>query len=126
MVRTLRSAGVDMHALAARVEQKTMALTEAEMTKIFDAGFEHGRATGYRQAITEIEDQKKTLRFHDVGGEEASAFHAMAIFCQRNYCGGNSKERQFVEHMVNWTKRREPTDRQAEWLEDIYQRLGGT
>jgi hypothetical protein len=36
----------------------------------------------------------------------------------------NAKEHDFVEDMVRWCARREPTEKQGKWLHAIYSRIG--
>jgi hypothetical protein len=36
----------------------------------------------------------------------------------------SEKEQEFVADMVRWCARREPSEKQAKWLHDIYCRIG--
>jgi hypothetical protein len=36
----------------------------------------------------------------------------------------SEKERDFVEDMVRWCARREPSEKQGKWLHSIYCRIG--
>ena len=82
--RTVKADGADIHTLADLVEQANGGkLNEAEMKKLFDAGYEAGHAEGVRAAEAKM------------------------------------------PHTVRWTRRKEPTPKQARWLRDIYLQLGG-
>ena len=45
----------------------------------------------------------------------------MAVYCHARRWQLSAKEREFVESMLQW--RGEPTERQREWLTDLYARL---
>jgi hypothetical protein len=49
----------------------------------------------------------------------------MAIECRDHDDGRLSpREREFVEDMVRWTARREPSEKQGKWLRMLYVRVG--
>jgi hypothetical protein len=48
-------------------------------------------------------------------------WHRMAAYCHRYRAALNSRDRAFVETMLTW--RSQPTERQQDWLIDIYARL---
>jgi hypothetical protein len=104
-----RIAGADFHELAARV--KGVKLSEAEMQKIYNAGVRDGK-----DAATAGQG------FGDV---EGPSYYQMAQFCAEHDDGRlTSKERGFVDDMVRWCARREPTEKQGKWLHVLYFRLG--
>ena len=108
--KTLNGAGADIHDLAARVKGGGK-LSEAEMRKIYEAGVEAGK-----------NDAAVDKGFNSVDG--LISWHDMAIYCAGH--GGRlaPREQQFIEDMVRWTARREPSEKQGKWLHAIYVRLG--
>jgi hypothetical protein len=117
IVRTLKATGLDIHALAERVENANGGkLSDAEMRKLYDAGYEAGmRAVENRQ--------HGTGDFHNVDG--TPAWIEIALFCQQNSDRMRENERQFVNDMASRSVWREPTEKQAKWLRSIFFRLGG-
>ena len=72
IVRVLKSTGADIHTLAERVENVNGGkLTDAEMQKIYNAGFQAG-----------ANKQHSTGDFHNVDG--TPAWNEIALFCQQN------------------------------------------
>ena len=105
--RVLREEGSDIHELAARIE----GLSQAEMKKLYDAGFRKGKSTA----------TAATPDFSNVG----PSFYEMACEIQHKGDGRlNQRETDFVNDMVRWCARREPTEKQAKWLHAIYCRIG--
>ena len=107
--RTLNSAGTDFHELAARV--KGGKLSESEMKRVYDAGYQEGKDA----AVTA----------QGFSNTEGPSWLEMA-----KYCAGHDdghlipREREFVDDMVRWCARREPTEKQGKWLLSIYAKLG--
>lgn len=109
ILRTLEAEGADIHELAERVEGRK--LSQAEMRRIYDKAFADGRKS-----------VAATADFSNVGGP---SFHAMACEIQHKDDGRLSpKERDFVDDMVRWCARREPSEKQAKWLHAIYCKIG--
>jgi hypothetical protein len=107
--RALAQEGADIHELAKRIE----GLSEADMKKLYDAGFEKGRSTA--AATT-------TASFSSVDGP---SFYEMACACKHKGGGRLSpKESDFINDMVVWCSRREPTEKQGKWLLALYCRIG--
>jgi len=120
--RALKAAGADIHTLAALVEQTGGGeLSEAEMKKLYVAGYEAGRADGVR--AVEAKQHHDEDGFRSVDG--VPSWHAMATFCQDRSARLRGNEPDFIDDMVGWTALRQPTQRQAKWLRRIYARLGG-
>jgi hypothetical protein len=116
LVRMLKGAGADIHVLAERVENANGdKLNEAEMRKLYEAGYEAG--------MRAVEDKSSTGGFHNVDG--TPAWNEIALFCQRNNDRLRENERQFVNDMAARSVWREPTEKQAKWLRSIFYRLGG-
>ena len=117
IVRTLKSTGADIHALAERVENVNGGkLSEAEMRKLYDAGYEAGmRAVESKQ--------HGSGDFHNTDG--TPSWHEIARFCQQNRERLRPNEREFVDDVTARTVWREPTEKQAKWLRSIFFRLGG-
>jgi hypothetical protein len=117
IVRVLKSTGADIHTLAERIENVNGGkLTDAEMQKIFNAGFQAGAHAGENK-------QHGTGDFHNVDG--TPAWNEIALFCQQNDSRLRENERQFVNDMAGRSVWREPTEKQAKWLKSIFYRLGG-
>jgi hypothetical protein len=117
LVRTLNSAGADIHTLADRVEHANGGgLTEAEMRKLYDAGYDAGvRAT---------EDKHHgSGDFHNTDG--SPDWSEIALYCQRHNDRLRPTEQTFIDDMASRTVWREPTPKQAKWLRSIFLRLGG-
>ena len=116
IVRTLKGAGADIHVLAERVEKADGKLTDAELWKLYDAGYDAGvRAAQAKQHGPD--------GFRNVDG--TPAWHEIARFCQHSRDRLREKERGFIDDMASRTVWREPTERQAKWLRSIFHRLGG-
>jgi hypothetical protein len=66
--RTLKSAGADFHALA-RVVEFAIAdgppMTEAEMKKIFDAGYAQGRSVGFTEGLEAAKRDSRAIGFRN-------------------------------------------------------------
>jgi hypothetical protein len=107
ITRTLSSAGSDIHELATRVK----GVPEADMQRIYDAGVQEGKdvaaaAAGFRST-------------------EGLSWLEMAEYCAGHDDGRlSAKERGFIEDMVRWCARREPSEKQGKWLHVLYVRLG--
>jgi hypothetical protein len=110
--RTLKRAGLDIHALAecVRADRK---FTEADAVEIYQRGV----ADGHRAA----ERQHPAFRHLD----NDPSWHAIACDCAaKSDRLHDQKEKDFVADMVRWTVRGgEPTERQAKWLRSIYTRV---
>src|SRR5262249_26239433 len=105
--RTLKNNGCDIHALADSIGDGK--LSEADMRKLYDAGF----AAGAKSA--------KGASFHNV----EPTWHEIATECAGNprYLRGD-REVQFIKDMCRrLVHGDEPTQRQAQWLRDIYARI---
>src|SRR5262245_16684429 len=115
--RTLRSEGLDIHALAEGIEDPNGgALTEAEMRKLYDAGYDAG--------LRAAEDKHHgAADFANVDG--APSWHEIALFCQQRDSRLRDKEREFVANIAARTVWCEPTEKQAKWLRSIFYRLRG-
>ena len=120
--RTVKTGGTDIHALAYLVEQANGdKLNEAEMRKLYDAGYEAGHAEGVRAAEAKV--PRDAAGFCHVNGSKS--WREMAVFCQDRSARLRPNEAEFVDDMTGWTTCREPTPKQAKWLRSIYARLGG-
>jgi len=109
--RVLREEGSDIHELAARIE----GLSQAEMKRLYDAGFQEGETAAKTAAAAAARD------FSNVG----PSFYEMA--CEIKHKGEgrlSQREADFVDDMTRWCARREPTEKQAKWLHVIYCKIG--
>jgi hypothetical protein len=106
--RVLREDGADIHELAARIE----GLSQAEMKKLYDAGFQEGK-----NAAAAVDADFRSV--------DPPSFYEMACEIEHKDDGRlNAKEQEFVADMVRWCARREPSEKQAKWLHAIYCRIG--
>jgi hypothetical protein len=107
--RLLAQEGTDIHELAERVEGRK--LSQAEMQRIYDAAYQDGKQAAAVNA-----------GFSNVGGP---SFYEMACEIKHKADGRLSpKETYFINDMVRWCARREPTEKQAKWLHAIYCKIG--
>ena len=107
ITRTLSGAGSDTHELAERIK----GVSEADMQRIYDAGVQEGK-----DAAAAAAGFKNT---------EGPSWLEMAEYCAGHEEGRLSvKERGFVEDMVRWCARREPSEKQGKWLHVLYVKLG--
>jgi hypothetical protein len=97
IVRTLSQNGSDIHELVRRVGNEVDA----------------SRSAGERRRERTEEAQ-----------DERPNWHAMARECQQHAEHLDERERDFVDDMVRWTLRREPSPKQAKWLHSIWCQVG--
>jgi hypothetical protein len=108
ILRTLEGAGADIHELAERVEGRK--LSQAEMQRIYDKAYRDGRDAAAAD-----------VGFRSV---DPPSFYEMAQEIEHKGDGRLSeKEQEFVVDMVRWCARREPSEKQAKWLNAIYCRI---
>jgi hypothetical protein len=116
LTRTLKSAGLDIHALADSIGTKNGKLfTEVQALEIYQRGVVDGRQAAEREA---------PVTFHNVEHEDPT-WHDIACECARHpdRMYGEHEER-FVNRMVRKTVRGgEPTEKEARWLRFIYARV---
>jgi len=105
--RTLKNAGLDIHALATAVEAEGGGerLSEEQIAEVF----RRGQAAGRCEAMN----------------TEQPNWHSVACECAAHDDRlRDERERQFVCDMVSWTRLGgEPTEKQAKWLRSIYVRV---
>jgi hypothetical protein len=61
--RALKSAGRDLHQLESVIEKNGNTLSEAEMDRLFSAGYDSGKADG-------LEEARRDIGFYAVGDED--------------------------------------------------------
>jgi hypothetical protein len=115
LIRTLRSAGADIHVLAERIAQPA-GLTDAEMQKIFDAGYDAGLHAA--EAKFHGDDD-----FRDIDG--MPPWDKIARWCQHHSDRLRANEQTFVNDMAARAVWRSLTPKQEKWLRSIFLRLGG-
>jgi hypothetical protein len=109
ILRTLQAEGTDIHALAERVEGRK--LSQTEMQQIYDKAFQDGKSAATAAS-----------GFSPV---DVPTFYSMACEIQHKANGRLSpKEQGFVDDMVCWCARREPSEKQAKWLHALYCKIG--
>jgi hypothetical protein len=108
--RTLANAGSDIHELAERI--KGGKLSESEMRKIYEAGYEAGK-----------DENAAGKGFSDTTA--GPSWLEMAEYCAQHDNGRlTEREREFIDDMTRWCTRREPTEKQGKWLHILYVRIG--
>jgi hypothetical protein len=115
LIRTLQSAGADIHVLAERIAQPA-GLTDAEMQKLFDAGYD----AGSRAAEAKFHGDDD---FRDTEGKPTP--ERMVRYCQRRANRLREREHEFIDSVAARIVWRPPSEKQLKWLTSIYQRLGG-
>jgi hypothetical protein len=115
--RVLGSVGCDFHDFAAHVEANGAGINEADMRKIFDAG--------YAQGVQDTENKLHGVNdFRSADGKPA--WEAVALFLQREKARLDPKHHQFVDDMASRTAwGREPTEKQHKYLHSLFFKLGG-
>ena len=117
VVRTLKGAGQDIHALAAVIEKPNGRLSEHDMKIIYNAGYEDG--------VRSVEAQQcGTDGFRNTDG--SPSWYQIASWCQRRSDQLGDRERKFIDSVTSQTVWREPSAKQEKWLRSIYHKLGGT
>jgi hypothetical protein len=119
LMRTLESAGTDIHALAGHVEKPNgNSLPKAEMKKIFDAGY----AAGVQAA------ENRQHGSDDFSGTDGKpTWEAVALFLQRNKHRLDLKHHEFIDKVAAQTVwGDEPTERMHKYLHSLFYKLGGT
>jgi len=117
IVRTLKAAD-NIHALAERIERPNGgSLSEAEMQKLYDAGFAAGV-------------QATENKYHGVNdflnADGKPTWEAVALFLQRNKHRLAPKHHEFIDKVAAQTVwGDEPTDRMHKYLHSLFFRLGG-
>ena len=114
--RLLKANGSDIHAIADGIGQANGKLTEAEMRKLYDAGYD----AGLHAAEAKFHGDED---FHNTDG--TPSWHTIAVWCQRRDERLRDNERQFINDMASRTVWRDPTVKQEKWLRSIFLKLGG-
>ena len=107
ILRTLAQEGTDIHELAARVEGGK--LSKAEMQKIYDEAFRRGEDSAASNA-----------GFHNV--EPSTLYEVACDIKDRCFDRLEEKEQGLITTIVRWYANKEPSEKQASWLRDIYRR----
>jgi hypothetical protein len=118
LMRTLESAGTDIHALAGHVEKPNgNSLPKAEMKKIFDAGYAAGV-----QAAENRQHGSDDFR----GTDGKPTWEAVALFLQSNKHRLDLKHHEFIDKVAAQTVcGDEPTERMHKYLHSLFYKLGG-
>jgi hypothetical protein len=118
LMRTLESAGTDIHALAGHVEKPNgKHIPEEEMRRIFEAGYTAGV-----QAAENRQHGSDDFR----GTDGKPTWEAVALFLQRNKDRLDSKHHEFIDKVAAQTVwGDEPTERMHRYLHSLFFKLGG-
>jgi hypothetical protein len=112
--RTLASHGRDIHEIADAVENGNGAkLSEAEMRKLYNAGFEAGLAEGESRHVTTFRNVNSTGDYE------------MAQYVWERIERLPQRHHHFVEGMVELTGESELTPKQHAYLQSLYRQVGG-
>jgi hypothetical protein len=118
--RLLASRNVTFTDLGDAIERlATGGLEEAEMKRVFDAGYEKG-----------VEDTKRKFAVEKaVFGQRpdgSTDWEAIALHCQREKGRIRPESHEFVDDMASrMTWGREPSEKQAKYLLSIFRQIGG-
>jgi hypothetical protein len=108
LMRTLESEGHDIHDLAKRIESGGGGISPADRARIYEQERQRARQEAQREA--------------EAAGP---SYYQMACEIQRKANGRlRENEQTFVADMVRWCARREPSEKQAKWLDSIFCRVG--
>jgi hypothetical protein len=111
--RTLKRARLDIHVLADSVGNGK--LSEVEMRKLYDAGFEAGKRAA--------ENANNGQMFRNVNLDDEPSWHDIATECATNRWLYGTHEKAFLDKMVRRTVHGgEPSEKEANWLRKIYAR----
>jgi hypothetical protein len=98
-----------------KIEEKKYSDSDAEI--IYAKGVEKGRAEEARKRPLQ-----EPTEFYDDSGQPQ--WHAIALYCQRNYQRLEIKHREFIDDMAGNTLWREPTSKQGKYLLSLFLKLG--
>ena len=118
--RSLASQNISCTDLGDGIEKlATGGLAEAEMKRLFDAGYAKGVEDTERKRIAQ-----ETVR--GLKPDASADWEAIALYCQREKARLETKHHQFVDDMASrMAPGREPTDRQGTYLISLFRKLGG-
>jgi hypothetical protein len=118
--RLLASRNVSFTDLGTAVESlATGGLEEAELKRVFDAGYAKGVADTKR----ELAQAQAVFGLRSDGSTD---WEAIARYCQREKARIDDKHHQFIDDMAGrmaWG--REPTDKQGKYLLSLFRGIGG-
>ena len=118
--RLLVSRGVSFTDLGDEIERlATGELEQAEMQRVFDAGYSKGLANSTRKRADELTDCGQRL-------DGSNDWEAISLFCQREKAHLEARHHQFIDDMAGrlvWG--REPTPKQGTYLLSLFRKLGG-
>jgi hypothetical protein len=115
MLRMLKTAGSDIHALADHVANNGN-ISEAEMQRVLDAGIQ----IGMRRTEARLNGSGN---FRNADGRPD--WHEIARYCQLNIARLDAKQHQFVNNMASRTVWHGLTERQQKYLYSLFCQLGG-
>ena len=128
--RMLKTVGedksVDVHALAARIEQPSTALSDTDKKKI-QAAIEQAHAKGYAEGVKAAENKQHGADpFRSTDGPE---WAKIALYVQREKNRLEVRHHEFVNDMAGRTvwadSGYEPTLKQHKYLHSLFLKLGG-
>lgn len=131
LLRLLAGAGLDIHALAERVENcGDDKLTAAEMQRIYDKGFEDGFAKGAehgrRSAVLAAAQPIGGFATGADDGVNGYSWQQIAAYCAANKHLFHGKALDFIEDMpAKLAAFHNPTPAQGKWLRDLFLRKCG-
>jgi hypothetical protein len=114
--RLVKTNGADMHILADSIAQINGGLSEKEMRKLYDAGFEAG--------VRSVEGRHPSAAFRDVDGDDELTPGEMIMQCMDHLNRlRNEREREFIQGLARHSGPRRLSDKQKSWLRDCYARV---
>ena len=131
LLRVLARVGLDIHALADRVEHGGEApLSAAEMQRIYDAAYEKGFTDGAehgRRSAAIAAQPTGMFAIHVDSGIDGYSWQQIAEHCALHKHLFHGKDLEFVESIAEqlaW--RSSPSAAQAKWLRDLFMRKFGS
>ena len=131
MLRLLANSGLDIHALAERIERgdDNAPLSASEMQKIYDKGFEDGFTKGAdhgRRSAVIAAQPVGTFTTSVDDGINGYSWQQIAQHCLANLHLFHGKDLEFVESIAEQlTRFTRPRPKQATWLRDLFMRKFG-
>jgi len=119
-----KDGGVDIHALADRIEKANGSLSDADKQKI-RSEIENARAIGYAEGVKAAEaKQHGAGAFRNTDGK--LDWTEVALYCQRQKHRLDPKHHNFIDDMAARTVYgREPTPNMHKYLHSLFYKLGG-
>jgi hypothetical protein len=131
LLQLLASAGLDIHALAERIEKggdnnTKASLNAAEMQRIYDKAYQKGFADGSEHGRKSAIFAGPSIGTFNAGvdyGVNGYSWREVALHCAANKHLFHGRDYEFVESIAEQLEYRStPSPAQAKWLKDLFVR----